>query len=60
MGDFESGQVYRIMKQDSKGDFKCMRDTQIAFADKVAMIRDKEDTESSQDDTDENLVYIVS
>ena len=52
--DFQSGQVYRVLGQDSKGKFRCHKsDNPSEFADKVAKANKEE-----LGDEKEYLVYI--
>jgi len=62
MKDFVSGQVYRVLKQDPDGGYKCLSEPHLTFADRVAMARDDEERKDGLDAEapNENLVYIVS
>ena len=60
MKDFESGQVYRIMTKDQLGGFKCLRNSSMAFADRVALARDDEERNSESEALNESLFYITS
>lgn len=60
MKDFESGQVYRIMTKDQQGGFKCLRNSSMDFADRVALARDDEERNSKSEALNESLFYITS
>ena len=59
--NFESGQVYRVLKQNEDGELSCNSDNSMTFADRVNLNKTKGDQErkGSTEKTNEHLVYIV-